>query len=347
MADWITIDGATGEGGGQILRTSLALSLVTGRPVRIENIRAGRQKPGLLRQHLTAVQAAAAICRAGISGCALGSRALTFEPGAVRGGDYTFPVGTAGSTTLVLQTILPVLLLAPERSRVTLEGGTHNAFAPPFDFLTKAFLPLIRRMGARVDARLDAYGFYPAGGGRLIVDVEPCARLGPLELSERGPVHVFAKVLLSALPESIGKRELGTVRARLGLDRAMSMIEAVESAGPGNVLLISIDSESISEVVTGFGAKGVSAETVAADACTEAEEYLRADVPVGRYLADQLLLPLAIGSGGSFRTVKPTDHTITNAGIIRQWLDVPIAIAQESADAYRITVSTKSPETQS
>src|SRR5262245_2007058 len=164
MRDWITIDGSAGEGGGQILRTALALSLVTARPFRIERIRAGRPKPGLLRQHLTAVQAAAKVGAARISGAEVGSLELTFEPTGLRGGAYDFAVGTAGSATLVLQTLLPALLRAREPSQLTIEGGTHNPYAPPFDFLARTFLPVLRRMGAAIEARLEAPGFYPAGG---------------------------------------------------------------------------------------------------------------------------------------------------------------------------------------
>ena len=339
MTDKITIDGSAGEGGGQILRTSLALSLVTGKPFRIERIRAGRKKPGMLRQHLTAVRAAAAVSGARVSGGDLGSRSLRFEPSRVQGGNYRLAVGTAGSATLVFQTILPALLLADTSSRITLEGGTHNPFAPPFDFLARTFLPLIRRMGASVAVRLEAHGFYPAGGGRFTVDIEPCASFGQMALSDRGATRVHAKALLAALPENIAKRELSIVRERLGLDRSMCRIEHIDpSIGPGNVLMIVIESDASVEVVTGFGVKGVSAEDVASAACDEAEKYLRSDVPVGMHLADQLLIPMALGGGGSFRTLEPTSHTVTNAEVIRQFLDVAIRIEQESNDAYRVTV---------
>ena len=221
MTEWITIDGSEGEGGGQILRTALALSLVTGRPFRIDGIRAGRKKPGLMRQHLTAVHAATAVSGARVSGADLGSRALSFEPGQVRGGDYRLAVGTAGSATLVLQTVLPALLFAREPSRLTLEGGTHNPIAPPFDFLARTFLPILRRMGASVDARLETYGFYPAGGGRFTVAIEPCTTLGRLSLLERGDTRVHARALVASLSENIAKRELSIVRERLGIDRAL------------------------------------------------------------------------------------------------------------------------------
>jgi len=339
MTDWITIDGSAGEGGGQILRTSLALSLVTGKPFRIESIRAGRKKPGILRQHLTAVQAATVVSGARVSGAELGSRSLSFEPSQVQGGEYRLAVGTAGSATLVFQTVLPALLLARTPSRVTLEGGTHNPFAPPFDFLERTFLPVVRQMGAAVDVRLESHGFYPAGGGRFTVAIEPCARFGRLALSDRGPSRVHAKALVASLPENIAKRELSVVRERLGVDRAMCSIEQVDSSvGPGNVLMITIESDISVEVITGFGVKGIQAEKVASDACDEAEKYLRSDVPVGVHLADQVLIPMALGGGGSFRTLTPSSHTVTNADVIRKFLDVPIRLEEESADVYRVTV---------
>ena len=201
----LTIDGSFGEGGGQILRTALALSLVTGKPFRIDNIRAGRKNPGLLRQHLTAVNAATEISQAEVTGAGIGSRELTFAPGSVESGDYAFAVGTAGSTTLVLQTVLPALLIADGKSQLILEGGTHNPFAPPFDFLEQAFLPLVNRMGPRVTAELERPGFYPAGGGRMRVTIEPAGELKKhLDIPSRGEVRGRrAKAVVANLPISI------------------------------------------------------------------------------------------------------------------------------------------------
>jgi RNA 3'-terminal phosphate cyclase (ATP) len=343
MADWITIDGSEGEGGGQILRTAIALSLVTGRPFRIERIRAGRKKPGLLRQHLTAVQAAIEMSGARASGAELGSHTMSFEPSHVRGGAYRLAVGTAGSATLVLQAVLPALLMARESSRLTLEGGTHNPCAPPFDFLAKTFLPILRRMGASVDVNLETYGFYPAGGGRFMVAIEPCPKLGRLSILERGETSVHARALVASLGENIAKRELSVVRARLGIERALCRIETVDaSVGPGNVLMITIEDQFVSEVVTGFGVKGVSAEKVAEDACDEAQAYLTAAVPVGLHLADQLLIPMALAGGGTFRTLKPTAHTMTNADVIRRFLDVTVAVEHEGKNVYRVNVGSAS-----
>jgi RNA 3'-terminal phosphate cyclase (ATP) len=182
----IRIDGRLGEGGGQILRTSLSLSLVTGKAFRIENIRAGREKPGLLRQHLAAVLAAAEVCGGEVEGAVPGSSCLTFRPGPVRPGQYRFSVGTAGSATLVFQTVLPALMLGSWPSSVEVEGGTHNMAAPPYDFLSRTFVPLVNRMGPNVSLRFERYGFYPAGGGRFSAEIQPAVALKPLHLGERG-----------------------------------------------------------------------------------------------------------------------------------------------------------------
>lgn len=333
----ITIDGSMGEGGGQILRTSLALALVTGRPFRIEKIRAGRKRPGLMRQHLTAVQAAATLGGAAVTGDSIGSQELVFEPGPVQPGRYHFAVGTAGSATLVLQTVLPALLLAKGPSQLTLEGGTHNPWAPPFDFLDKTLLPLIGRMGPSVAASLQRHGFYPAGGGHMEISVQPVRQLQRLELAERGAIQSRrARALFARLPAEIGKRELAVVKHRLGWPDDQLVVEEVRtSAGPGNVLLIELQAEHVTEVFTGFGAIGRPAEAVAAEAVDEAKDYLAAGVPVGIHLADQLLVPLAL-AGGRFRTLSPTRHTRTNVEVIRRFLDVRIAMEKIDQAAWQI-----------
>jgi RNA 3'-terminal phosphate cyclase (ATP) len=339
MTGELVIDGAAGEGGGQILRSSLSLSLVTGRPFSIHQIRAGRPKPGLLRQHLTAVQAAVAISGGHVEGAELGSGELRFAPARIEGGEHRFVIGTAGSTTLLLQTVLPALLTAARPSVLTIEGGTHNPFAPPFEFLARTFLPALRRMGATVHATLDAYGFYPAGGGRITVAIEPCAALTPIELLERGDVQVSGRVLLLQLPRDIGVRELTIMQERLGLDRNRSHVEQVRTAaGPGNAAQVVIEGSPVTEVVTAFGDKGVSAESVASSLCDEAQGLLAARVPVGQHLADQLLLPMALAGGGAFRTLTPTAHTVTNAEVLRRFLDVDVRIQEEGGGVARIDV---------
>jgi RNA 3'-terminal phosphate cyclase (ATP) len=336
----IAIDGSQGEGGGQILRSSLALSLVTGLPFRIEKIRAGRRKPGLMRQHLTAVDAAAAVGRADVKGAGIGSQQLVFAPKTIKAGSYHFAVGTAGSCTLVLQTVLPALLTADAPSEVVLEGGTHNPYAPPFDFLARAFLPLMGRMGPKVSAILQRPGFYPAGGGRFTVTVEPSAVLGRIDIAERGTVlQRSARAIVARLPRSIGERELKVVRDRLGWDEECCRVEEADSSpGPGNILCIGIESEHCAELFTGFGELGVSAEKVAGDTVRQVEEYLAANVPVGPYLADQLLLPMALAGGGSFRTLAPTRHMTTNAEVIRLFLPVRVEMRQVAKNDWEIQV---------
>ena len=337
----VIIDGSMGEGGGQVLRTSLALSLVTGKPFRIENIRAGRKKPGLLRQHLTAVKAAAEVCGTQCS-ASLGSLELDFWPGAAKGGEYRFAVGTAGSVTLVLQAVLPALVLAGEPSSLVLEGGTHNPWAPPVDFLERCFLPVLGRMGPRVTLELDRCGFYPAGGGCFRVEVQPVERLERIDILERGDIlHQKARALVACLPENIGHREMKILRQKGMLERSDVSVEKVESAGPGNVLLIEVEGEHVTELVTSFGRRGVSAEEVARDAVKELRKYIASGAPVGQHLADQVLIPMALAGGGSFRTCAPTRHTTTNVEVIKQFVDVDIEVQQESEFVWRVDITGK------
>ncbi len=326
----IIIDGSYGEGGGQILRTSLALSLITGKPFTINNIRAGRKKPGLMRQHLTAVNASAEIGNAGVSGNSIGSSFFTFEPEAVKTGNFYFSVGTAGSCTLVFQTLLPALMISDDPSEIVFEGGTHNPLAPPFDFLEKAFLPLINSMGPTVSVVLEKAGFYPAGGGRFKVSVNPSKALKRIDLIERGKIiKKRACATVSNLPLHIAHRELKTIRDKLGWDKdCLQTREIKNSQGPGNIVTAEIWSENLCEVFTGFGKRGVRAENVALETVKLVNEYLSSDQPVGKYLADQLLIPMAMAGGGKFRTYSPTTHTKTNIEIIKKFLQVEIVLNQ-------------------
>ena len=334
----IIIDGSQGEGGGQILRTALALSMVTGKPFRLEKVRAGREKPGLMRQHLTALRAAAEICAAQVTGDELGSRELTFTPGPVSPGHYEFKIGTAGSATLVLQTVLPPLLVAKGPSDLVLEGGTHNPFAPPFNFLDKCFLPLINRMGPSVYAYLERPGFYPAGGGRFTVSIQPVASLNHLELLEAGkPRQHLARALVAGLPRNIAEREVKVIARKLGWEADRLRVEtAPDSCGPGNLVTVELEYEALTEVFTGFGQKGVTAEAVAEQVVDEVRRYLAAQVPVGEYLADQLMLPLALAGGGAYKTMALSRHAVTNRHVIGLFLDTPIAV--EDAENRNVIV---------
>ncbi len=325
MTDMITIEGAHGEGGGQILRASLALALATGRPFRAVNIRAGRAKPGLLRQHLTAVQAARAVSGAEVTGAELRSQALTFVPGPLRPGPYQFAIGSAGSTMLVLQALVPALLVGEGAWSIELEGGTHNPMAPSFEFFERALMPLLARMGGRLTATLDRPGFAPAGGGKVRVEAHGTGRLGRLELVARGAIRDRrVTALVSNLPRSIGERELAAACDRLGWDASCGRIAHPDGAGPGNTLSIAVEAEHVTEVFTGHGAQGRRAEAVALAVADECAAYLATDAPVGEHLADQLLVPMALGGGGVFRTMAPTGHTTTQIDLLRHFLGIEV-----------------------
>ncbi len=336
----LTIDGSEGEGGGQVLRTALSLSAITGMPFELENIRAKRRRPGLQRQHLTCVTATAQITSAKMSGAELGSSALVFEPGAIRGGMYEFAIGTAGSTILVFQTVLPILLNADAPSQVKLSGGTHNSMAPTFDYLERVFLPQIRRMGAVVDVNLHQAGFYPAGGGSWLAGISPGNTLRPLSIETAGEVRlrrIFADV--ANIPFDIAQREARKAAAMLSWSAETATPRTIRAEGPGNVLVIEIASENVTEIFTGFGERGTSAEAVVARTVKEVREYLVAKVPVGPHLADQLLLPMALAGSGSFVTMHPTEHTRTNIAVIEKFLPVEFALDDLGDGRWRVVVA--------
>lgn len=333
----IELDGAAGEGGGQVLRSALTLAMITGRAFRIERIRAGRARPGLLRQHLTAVEAAAAICGARVAGAQAGSQTLEFAPGRIRGGDYRFAIGTAGSCTLVLQTVLPALWFADAPSRVAVSGGTHNQAAPSADFLIRAWQPLLARMGVRQQLALRRHGFYPAGGGEIEAAVEPVAALQPLQLAgrgERGAVEVEA--LVAGVPGHVAARELAHIAAQLaaaGVEAHGSIVPLPAQHGPGNVVQVALAHTALTEVFTGYGEKGVSAERVADGCAREVLAYLNSPAAVGEHLADQLLLPLALAGGGGFTTTVLSSHLRTNAEVIARFLPVTVAMDEDGGCA--------------
>lgn len=342
----VTIDGSHGEGGGQIIRSSLALSLVTGRPVTIENVRGGRRKPGLLRQHLTALRAAAEISDGEIEGAELGSRRVSLSPGAVRSGEYRFSVGSAGSAMLVLQTLLPALMLAEGPSTLTIEGGTHNPYAPPFDFLVKTYFPLLRRMGVQVGGELDRYGFFPAGGGCARFTIQPTAELQRITLLERGEdVGQRVRAVVSQLPLHIGERECKTVARKMNWsDKCCAVEQVSDPRGPGNVLLVELEAENVTELFTAFGEVGVRAEQVAGNVVRQVRKFLKSEAPVGEHLADQLLLPMGIGAhqgsgGGAFRTGELSPHATTHIEVIREFLDVTIDVEREEGRGVLVRVA--------
>ena len=340
MTPQLEIDGSSGEGGGQILRSALALSVLLRRPLRLSRIRAGRAKPGLMRQHLTCVQAAAQLSGAEVEGDRLGSTELLFQPHSLVGGAHHFAIGTAGSTMLVLQTMLPILLCADQPSRICIEGGTHNPMAPSADFVAQVFLPLLRRMGARVELEVERVGFFPMGGGRIVLKVEP-APLKPISLLERGAARgIEALALTAGLPEHVGLREITAVADHFGLRRGqLEHRDLGRRAGTGNALAVIARHEHVTEWVTHFGERGLPAEQVAARACAELDAWLAHDGAVGEHLADQLLLPMWLAGGGEFSCGEPSTHLRSNAEVLESFGAASVRIEPEREDVWRVKVA--------
>ncbi len=332
----IEIDGSLGEGGGQIVRSALTLSMVTGQPFRIRNIRAGRPKPGLMRQHLAAVIAAAAVSGAETGTVAAGDSELQFVPRELRGGDYEFAIGSAGSSSLVLQTLVPALLHANAPSSITITGGTHNPMAPPVEFLQRAYRPVLEKMGARFDIELRRHGFYPAGGGVVAARIRPVDTWQVLDLLSRGDRTAgYAESVIAGVHRSVLTRELDCVRTAMGwADEQMKAVSLPDSHGPGNILLLTVEHEHVSEVFMAVGEKMVRAEAVAKRVVQDARRYLASGAAVGEYLGDQLMLPMALAGGGSFSVERVSQHARTNAQVIGMFL--PVTFRFEQRDRHAI-----------
>ena len=360
----LKIDGSTGEGGGQIIRSALSLSMLTGIPIEITNIRAGRAKSGLMRQHLVCVQAAQAISDAKVAGAHLGSTAFGFAPNVTKSGNYAFDIGSAGSTTLVLQTLLPALLFAntdsSSKSTVTIKGGTHNPLAPTTDFLTQAFVPALAKLGMQVDIELQQAGFAPVGGGEVTATIKPFLRradTAPFKLTERGQLtHIELVASILNLDYDICTRELASAKSVLieaGIDAAFINTQAnkLQGIGEGNscyalvthqlandATVIDVQADNLHhEVFTLLGAKRTSAEKIGTRLAGLVKRYLaKSDAMVDEYLTDQLLLPLALAGGGTFSARVISQHTETQAWLIEQFL--PVQITFEAVDEDKVLV---------
>ena len=301
MDNLITIDGSQGEGGGQILRTSLALSAAYGKPFEMLNIRAKRDKPGLKRQHLTCVRAVAQICGAQVEGDEVGSLRLSFKPGTIKGGTYQFDIGTAGSVTLVAQTVIPVLLRADTPSTVTITGGTHVPFAPIWEFFAETYLPELRRMGARVEAELEQCGFYPAAGGVVKLRVWPydeSKRPARYDLTDLGAyLGGTVEGVVSHIPRSIAEAEVGIVGNQmrdLALER---VVREVDALGPGNYCCTRLRYERATVVISAIGTYGKSRKSVANEVARQIRDFVKSSKACEKHLADQLLVPLHLFIG--------------------------------------------------
>lgn len=334
----ITLDGSEGEGGGQILRTALTLSLLTGKPFRMVKIRANRDRPGLRPQHLKAVEAAAMLGDADVIGGKLGSRDLTFRPGLYTPGDLHVDIGTAGSTALVLQTLhLAIALRTEQAVRLTLTGGTFNQSAPSFPFLDSTWRAHCAALGATLGLAMPTCGFYPQGGGRLEAWIEP-ATLRPISLTDRGPLKRIKGVAgVAKLRSDIARRMCDQAEARLADYGLTAEFEQAEwsAPGPGTAIsLTAVHAHGIPATFVGLGERGKPAEAVADEAVDELLAFEQFDGgAVDPHSADQILVPLALAPGRSEYTVTDvTEHLRTNAATIRAFLDRSIEIIEPTLD---------------
>jgi len=339
----LEIDGSQGEGGGQILRTSLALSVLTGRAFHLYNIRAGRPKPGLQPQHLSSVRAAEAISAARVRGTAQGSRELFFEPGPVSAGSYTFDIRTAGATGLVLHTVfLPLALRGDVPSKLTLIGGTHVSTSPCFHFLDATWRRYLALAGLHLSLRLHRPGYYPRGGGLVEVAIQPCSVLKGVTLPERGPLRLTGFSAVANLPDAIARRQARRARFRLqqaGLEVAIE--EQTWEGGPASIIGIELSTEPVPTLFFALGARGKPSEAVADEVVAEVLAYVRAGTAlVDPHSADQLVLPLALAEGPSqYSVAQITRHLTTNIAVIQKFLERSIVVEGEEGHAGLVRIT--------
>ncbi len=331
----LQIDGSYGEGGGQILRAALSLSVFTQTPFRLERIRAKRPKPGLRPQHLTAVRAAAALCNAEVQGAHEGSTELTFTPqGPARPGTYRFDVGTAGATGLILQTLIPPLAEAPEPSWLTLTGGTHVPWSPPYHFLERVFIPAVGHLGWQISLTLKRWGWYPRGGGRVQATIRP-PLAGPKHLDwvERGELqHLWVLSAASNLPEHVRRRQAKRAQRRLreaGLSPHQVDVVDAPSPGVGTCVIIVGTYEAGWGAGFALGKRGKPAEQVAEEAVAQFLEFHRSGAAVDPHLADQFIVPLLVrGVSWTFSTSRATNHLRTVIWLSTQFIPAPITVEE-------------------
>jgi RNA 3'-terminal phosphate cyclase (ATP) len=329
----IEIDGSAGEGGGQVIRTALTISMLTGIPFRIKNIRAGRKDQGFKHQHLAAVEASAEICDAAVRGAELGSRQLIFNPGKVKPGKYSFEIHTAGSASLVLQTLFLPLAHAERKSWIQISGGTHVRWSPNFHYLSLQWLPVMKKMGYRADLKLIRCGFYPRGGGQISAEIEPVHLISPLQFTNRGDLlEISGLSAVSNLPLEIARRQRTRLVSRLGSRYRLNDIKCSELPGFGKGTFITavIKFQKTGAVFSSLGEKGKRAEIVADELVDQLVKYLSGKAIWDPYLADQILLPLCFASQDSFlELVNITSHLQTNAEVIKAFLPVGIHFSDQ------------------
>ncbi|MEO7717971.1 MAG: RNA 3'-terminal phosphate cyclase [Capsulimonas sp.] len=342
MEDIVHIDGSHGEGGGQILRTSLSLAAITGRSVEFENIRAGRSKPGLKAQHLAAVRAAAKICGAGMSGAEVGSQRLGFYPGTpTRPGKYRFDIGTAGASTLVMQTVLIPLALAGAPSEVVVTGGTHVPFAPVYEYLAHVYRETLSDHGVVATFTSPAAGFFPRGGGEIHARIAPSVLQAPIDRVERGALTgVTAYIVTANLSAAVANRgETAVIEGLRGVAQPTVIMRAAPSPGPGASIILIAHSENALAGFSAIGERGMPMETLAANACADLRAWLASGAACDEYLADQLVLPASLIPETSRWSVSSvTDHLRTVLHIVGQFVDVETSLEEKSDGTGVVTM---------
>lgn len=338
----IAIDGAEGEGGGQMLRSALSLSLLTGKPFRMVNIRLGRRNPGLARQHLACVQACCAIADSRAEGAEVGATALTFAPGAVRPGRWRFEIGTAGAVSLLLHTLYLPLCLAAGPSELELSGGTHVPWSPSYEYLERCWAPLMARLGLSVSLRLERAGFYPPGGGRLAVRLAGGGHVRAVDWTQPVAEPRLSGVSLQAgLQPEVAERQAqgaAAVLAGRGLSCPIA-VGALEASSPGTAIALVAESAVGPACVTGLGERGVRAEVVGRRAAEAFVAYLETGAPLDAHAADQLVLPLALaGAPSTLLVARATAHLAGNARVIERFLPVRIATAPDECGRALVRV---------
>ncbi len=336
MSELIEIDGSFGEGGGQILRTSLSLSCLLKRPFRILNIRKGRKKPGLMPQHLACVKAMELLSSAKVDGASIGSMELTFKPREVKPGNFFFDTGTAGSTTLVLQTMLPCLALSDKKSSLTIKGGTHVPFSPSFHYVKEVFCEFLKRTGIKSTLTIEQFGFYPKGGGLIRAEIEPAKRINNIRLLERGRLlKIRGLSCVANLPLSIAERQkegfIKTIGNAIPSKHEIDIETlSVKSLGPGTFIHITAEFENSIAGFTALGEKGKKAETVGEEAGTSFLRYYETSGALDPHLADQIIIYLGIAEGISeFTTSEITRHLLTNLWVLNKFTGLEYKISGE------------------
>ncbi len=339
----LVIDGGSGEGGGQILRTCLALSLLTGKEFTITNIRQGRQKPGLRAQHLNAVNLAGKIGFARVEGGKFGSTSLIFAPDGIHAGRYSSNIGTAGSTALVLQTILFPLSFASKPSKIRLTGGTHVPYAPTFEFMELHWKTYLEQVGLKLSLKLEQAGFFPRGGGQIQMEINPSKQISSLTIPERGDIKQISGISAVAnLDRKIAEKQRNQVLRLLGHRYPLSDIRIINlpSANKGTTICLVCEFEHSRACFTSLGEPGKPAEKVAAEVCEQVEYFLATEAIVDKFLADQLLLPLSLSEADStYSTSKITDHLRTNADVIQLFINKRIDISGNTGSPGMISIT--------